>query len=501
MLPLPCESTLENYFSAYRNNIIGNQQYFESPFGKKRLIYADWTASGRAYAPIEKCIRQQVLPFVGNTHTNTTITGSLMTAAYEQAKTIIKSHVNAGKADVLLFCGSGMTSAVCKLQRILGLRIPERAADYVHLSPCNEAVKPVVFVTHMEHHSNHLSWLETIARVEIIGCDESGHIDMQQLHALLEQFKHHPVKIAAVTACSNVTGIPTPYHHIATLMHRYGGLCFADFACSAPYCPINMHPEEPGAHLDAIYFSTHKFLGGPGTPGVLVFNKQLYRNAIPDQPGGGTVNYSNPWQEHEYIADIEQREDGGTPPFLQGIKAAMCIRLKEEMGINNLLQREAELLSIIFSRLAAIKQVQVLEPENTQRLGVVAFIVTGIHYNLIVRLLNDRFGIQLRGGCSCAGTYGHMLLKVSRSLSHAILDAIRSGDLFCKPGWVRLSVHPVMTNEEVNFIMDAIETTVSNIKEWEKDYYYDRHSNEFRFKHPATAAPQQVTHWFDAGGW
>lgn len=496
--PVPCKSGLENYFSVYRNNIIGAQQYFDSPFGRKRIIYADWTASGRAYAPIEKYIRQQVLPFTGNTHTNTTVTGTLMNEAYEQAKRIVKSHVSAGEDDVLLFCGSGMTSAVNKLQRILGLRIPERAIGYV---PCDETLKPVVFVTHMEHHSNHLSWLETIATVEIIGCNENGLTDMQHFGALLERFKHRPVKIAAVTACSNVTGIQTPYHHIAQLIHQYGGLCFADFACSAPYCHINMHPEEPGAHLDAIYFSMHKFLGGPGTPGVLIFNKQLYRNAVPDHPGGGTVHYSNPWKEHEYVTDIEQREDGGTPPFLQGIKAAMCIRLKEEMGIDNMLQREAALLAIIFSRLATIKQVQVLEPEVTQRLGVVAFIVTGVHYNLVVKLLNDRFGIQLRGGCSCAGTYGHMLLKVNKGRSHAILNSIRSGDLSCKPGWVRLSIHPVMTNEEVNFIMDAIEAVIANIQEWEKDYVYDRHSNEYRFKHENAGAEQQVLRWFEPGSW
>lgn len=498
MLPLPRESRLENYFSVYRNNIIGDRQYFESPFGRKRIVYADWTASGRAYGPIERCIRQQVLPFVGNTHTNTTVTGSLMSEAYEQSKRTIKSHVNAGNDDVLLFCGSGMTGAVNKLQRILGLRIPERATGYV---PCHETLKPVVFVTHMEHHSNHLSWLETIATVEIIGYDENGLTDLQHFSTLLEQYKHRPVKIAAITACSNVTGIQTPYHHIAKLIHRYGGLCFVDFACSAPYCNINMHPREPGAHLDAIYFSAHKFLGGPGTPGVLIFNKQLYRNVIPDHPGGGTVHYSNPWKEHAYIADIEQREDGGTPPFLQGIKAAMCIRLKEEMGVSNMLQREAELLDIIFTRLASIKRVQVLEPAAIQRLGVVSFIVTGVHYNLVVRLLNDRFGIQLRGGCSCAGTYGHMLLGVNRGRSYAILDAIRSGDLSCKPGWVRLSIHPVMSNEEVNFIMDAIEAVILNIQEWEKDYAYDRHSNEFRFKHGTAAVQQQVSGWFDPGGW
>ena len=308
---MPCtyqKSTLENFFSAFRRNIIGHQQIFESPFGKKEIIYADWTASGRAYQPIEECIQKEIMPFVANTHTETTITGTLMSKAYEEAKVIVKEHVHANSDDVLVFCGSGMTGAVNKLQRILGLRIPERIMDYVKKeSPqdkdgskdnvinknkifseylqLDEVLKPIVFVTHMEHHSNQVSWLETIATVEIIKSDENGNVDLEYFRNLLEQFKHRKNKIAAITGCSNVTGIQTPYHEIAKLIHEYGGLCFVDFACSAPYIDINMHPEEKGTHLDAIYFSPHKFLGGPGTPGVLIFNKKIYKNIIPDQPG------------------------------------------------------------------------------------------------------------------------------------------------------------------------------------------------------------------------
>ena len=487
---------LENYFSVYRENIIGHQQIFESPFGKKRIIYADWTASGRAYRPIEQYIQQEILPFIGNTHTATTITGTLMSNAYEAAKNIVKTHVNASEDDVLLFCGSGMTAAVNKLQRILGMRIPERFADCL-----KDDEKPVVFITHMEHHSNHISWLETIATVEIIGYDKNRNVDMEHFSSLLEQFKHREHKIAAVTACSNVTGIQTPYHDIAKLIHKYGGVCFVDFACSAPYCHMNMHPVECDAHLDAIYFSSHKFLGGPGTPGVLIFNKRLYRNIVPDHPGGGTVKYSNPWKVHEYTDDIEQREDGGTPPFLQAIKAAMCIRLKEEMGVESMLQREEELLAIIFSRLTKLENIKILEADVTKRLGVISFIVVGKHYNLIVKLLNDRFGIQMRGGCSCAGTYGHILLNIDKPRSDAILDSIRSGDLAGKPGWIRLSIHPTMTNAEINFILDAIETTISRIDEWEKDYYYDPHSNEYFYKGMETEVQRMIAGWFDVSRW
>lgn len=515
------KNTLEDFFSAYRDNIIGRQQFFESPFGRKKIVYADWTASGRAYMPIEECLQKEVMPFLANTHTETTVTGTLMSKAYEEAKLIVKKHVHANADDVLLFCGSGMTAAVNRLQRILGLRVPERIVDYMKKEHAtneddsmfdesskrdgylqlDDARRPVVFVTHMEHHSNQVSWLETIATVEIIKSDENGNVDLKHFEKLLEKFKDRKNKIAAITACSNVTGIQTPYHDIAKLIHKYGGLCFVDFACSAPYIDMNMHPAEGGAHLDAIYFSPHKFLGGPGTPGVLIFNRRIYKNTVPDQPGGGTVVYTNPWKFHEYVANIEQREDGGTPPFLQAIKAAMCIRLKERMGIEKILQREEEILRIVFDRFSKIKNVEVLEGDIKKRIGVISFIVRGAHYNMFVKMLNDRFGIQTRGGCSCAGTYGHMLLHVDKTRSYQILNHIRKGNLLCKPGWIRLSVHPTMTNSEVDFIMDGIEMTAIHYQEWMKDYDYDPDTNEFSFRGFEATEQRRIENWFDASHW
>jgi selenocysteine lyase/cysteine desulfurase len=238
-------------------------------------------------------------------------------------------------------------------------------------------------------------------------------------------------------------------------------------------------------------------LGGPGTPGVLIFNKAIYKNKIPDQPGGGTVVYTNPWKDREYLTNIEQREDGGTPPFLQGIKAAMCIRLKEEMGIENILGREEELLQIIFDRFSKIKNIEVFGRNIKKRLGIVSFIVKGAHYNLIVKMLNDRFGIQTRGGCSCAGTYGHMLLNVDKNRSYKILTSIQSGNLLCKPGWIRLSVHPTMTNAEINFVMDAIELTACYFQEWMDDYGYDPASNEYSFKGMKSTEQNKIEKWFD----
>jgi len=474
-------TTLEAWFSAFRQNIIGYEQTFESPYGQQRIVYADWTASGRSYGPIERQIQEEILPYFGNIHTRTTITGKTMSDAYDAAKRCIKTHVNATEEEVLVFCGSGMTAAVNKLQRIMGLRMPERIMDYAEGFQLDEEARPLVLVTHMEHHSNHISWLETIATVEIIRPDEVGNVDLNHLRELLQRFGRRKCKIAAITACSNVTGIETPVQEITAIMHEHDGLCFVDYACSAPYVSINMHPEKNGAHLDAIYFSFHKFLGGPGTPGVLIFNNKLYRNRIPDHPGGGTMLYSNPWKVHEYITDPEQREDGGTPPTLQGIKAGMCIRLKEEMDIDKMRLREQEMLGHLFHRLDRISGIEILGADR-QRLGVLSFTVKNAQYNLVVKILNDRFGIQARGGCSCAGTYGHHLLHIDQSRSCQILDSLKAGEMWHKPGWVRLSIHPVMTNAELDYIIDAVETTVARYGEWSKDYRYDPASDEYLYR-------------------
>lgn len=491
-------SNLEQYFRPFRENIIGIDHRIQTPYGEKPLVYADWIASGRLYGPIEERISREIGAYMANTHTETNLTGSLMTQAYHRAQQIIKKHVNANADDVLIAAYSGMTGVVNKLQRMLGLRIHEKFHGRLNLQP---EERPVVFVTHMEHHSNQTSWLETICDLVIIRPDAEGCVDLQYLESLLLQYKDRPLKIAAITSGSNVTGIMTPYHEIAGLMHRHNGYCFVDFACTAPYIDIDMHPANPLEQLDAIYFSPHKFLGGPGTSGVLIFNKALYDNRVPDNPGGGTVLWTNPWGGHHYFEDIEVREDGGTPPILQTIKVAMAIRLKEEMGVRNMLDREHELLDIVWEALDGLPNLNILERRVKSRLGVVSFTLGDLHYNLAVKMLNDLYGIQVRGGCACAGTYGHFLFDISQERSCEIVSKIDAGDMSEKPGWIRLSLHPTMTDAELRYIVKAIREVCEHHQKYSPDYVSDYQHGNFRHRNEPVAYQQNLLdHWFGQPG-
>ena len=494
---------LEKYFSSFRENIVGIDAEFESPYGTQKIIYADWIASGRLYGPIEDKMKNLFGPLVGNTHSEASETGVTMTMAYHQAQSIIKKHVNADCNDVLLNVGTGMTSAISKFQRILGLKVPEQTREYCPVKgnengcyTVNEDLRPVVFVTHLEHHSNHTSWLETIADVVVVEPSENMDICPENLRKQMMPYVNRPLKLGSFSACSNVTGIHTQYYALAKIMHEFGGYCFVDYAANAPYETINMHPEDPTERLDAVFFSPHKFLGGPGSSGVLLFNKDLYKNDIPDQPGGGTVEWTDRWGRKRYIDDIETREDGGTPGFLQAIRTALSIKLKEQMGIDNIHAREKELIKIAFSKLRKIRNVKILMNQDENRIGVFSFYVVKMHHNLIVRLLNDRFGIQVRGGCSCAGTYGHYLLDVTQEMSEMITNKISKGDASQKPGWIRLSVHPTMTNIELETILDAINETVENIGTWKKDYWHDKRNNEWFHNDVKRKLPGDFDNWF-----
>ena len=485
---------LERYFEPFRANTVGHDQLFRSPYGEQRIVYADWTASGRLYLPIEQRLVDEFGPFVGNTHSESSVTGSAMTLAYHEAHRILKAHVNAGPHDLILTTGSGMTGAINKFQRLLGLKAPESLRHHIRLA---ESERPVVFVTHLEHHSNHTSWYETIADVVVIPPDERGIVDLAALEELLHRYRERPLRIGAFSACSNVTGVETPYHAMAKLMHRAGGVAFVDWAACAPYVALDMHPADPDERLDALLFSPHKFLGGPGSAGVLIFSRDLYHNRVPDEAGGGTVAWTNPWGQYAFLDDPEAREDAGTPGFLQAIKAALAVQLKESMGIEPMTRRERAVVPRVMDGLEAIPGVHVLARGCRERLAIVSFYAEDVHYNLMVRLLNDRFGVQSRGGCSCAGTYGHYLLNVDPSRSRRITDRIDHGDLSEKPGWVRLSLHPTTTTADIEHCIGAVAEIVDNAGAWSRDYGYSSSTNEYTHRDGDPESRARVNRWFD----
>lgn len=372
----------EELWSSIRANIIGDAEYPDR-------IYADWTASGRLYAPIEQRLTEIAGSLMANTHTEDSYSGREMTRMLSEASQKIKRHVNAQDSDVLINVGTGMTGALARLIRILGWWCHESHRPLIRMHMRN---RPLVYITHREHHSNQTMWLESLADVRIIPALEGDEIDLAWLARDLAN-EPRRLKIASVTAASNVTGIKTPYHEIARLMHQYDGKCFVDFAASAPYVDIDMHPSEE-ERLDAIYFSPHKFLGGPGSGGVLIFTSELYHNRVPDVPGGGTVVWTNPWGKHRFIADIEQREAGGTPGILQTVKAALAIQLKEEMGTANILAREDYLNALLFQRLDAMKNVRVLSGQHRDRLSIFSILFENLDYRDAVALLSDQYKVE-----------------------------------------------------------------------------------------------------------
>ena len=484
---------LERYFSKFKENTIGDTYFFESIYGKQKLLYADWIASGRLYHPIEAVIQDKIGPMLANTHSFSSQTGKASTYAYQYARELIKKHVNANDKDVLVATGAGMTAALSKLQRIMGLRSKDNvyAAKLLY-----DSERPVVFITHMEHHSNQVPWYETIADVIIVPSDENNLVCPIKLEEELSKYKDRSLKIGSFTACSNVTGIITPYYELAKVMHKHEGFCFVDFAASAPYVVMDMHPENPEEQLDAIFFSPHKFLGGPGTCGVLLFNEKLYNSSFPDNPGGGNVKWTAPDGTYQYSASIEIKEDGGTPGFLQVIRTALVLELKQNMGVDNIKLRELELLDICYKQLEPIPNLYILGSKNVEKIGCISFVVQGIHYNLIVRLLNDRFGIQVRGGWSCASTYAHSLLGITEEKSKEICKEIDKNEFSKKPGWVRLSLHPTLSNEELLFICNAIESVILNIEEWQESYQYNSSTNEFENSIAEETIDEDVKKWF-----
>ena len=461
-------SDAEALIDLIRASVIGDDEAVAGPFGIRRVTYADYTASGRALSFIEDYLRDAVLPLYANTHTESSGTGLQTTRFREEARRIIRDGVGGSDEHAVIFCGSGMTAAVNKLVDVLQLRIPADLDDRYgltgHIPP---AERPVVFIGPYEHHSNELPWRESIADVVTIGEDQDGRIDLASLERSLEAYADRPLRIGAFSAASNVTGILSDTRAISVLLHRHGALSLWDFAAAAPYVEVEMEPHREGSepgdaaldYKDAVVLSPHKFIGGPGTPGVLVARRELFRNRVPAAPGGGTVAYVNPF-EHVYLEDPEHREEGGTPAIVESIRAGLAFQLKERVGVDAIREHEEDFIDRAIGAWRDEPSIQILGNPALPRLSIVSFTIRHddryLHHNLVVALLNDLFGIQSRGGCSCAGPYGHRLLGIDIETSHAFEREISRGCEGIKPGWVRVNFNYFISEAVFDYIVRAV---------------------------------------------
>ncbi|KAI3923456.1 hypothetical protein MKW92_028771 [Papaver armeniacum] len=448
-----------------RSQVIGGDDFeFETPFGKRRLVYADHTASGRSLHYIETYIVKHVLPFYGNTHTADSYVGRKTTKMVHEATNYVKKCMGGCLDDALIFCGSGTTAAIKRLQEVMGIWVPSTLRDRI-IQYLNNEERWLVFIGPYEHHSNVLSWRQSTAQVIEIGLDNDGLVHMESLRIHLEKYKseNRPM-LGSFSACSNVTGIVVDTRAISRLLHKYGAFACFDFAASAPYMEMDMRPGNLDGY-DAIFVSPHKFLGGPGTPGILMMNKALYelRSSAPSTCGGGTVSYVNDFNAKDtlYYDDIEEREDAGTPPIIQKIRASLVFwRLLPNPNIwilgNTEVKRQAILSFLVFPNTSNSTSSSLVDERN-RKLDTVRESGKPLHGPFVAKLLNDLFGIQARGGCACAGPYGHHLLGVGEILSLAFRATIKKGYHGIKPGWVRISFPYYMSREEFDFILSALE--------------------------------------------
>lgn len=482
-----------------RRQIIGNNILFETPFGKRHLLYTDYTASGRGVAFIESKLIN-ILKSYANTHTEDDYTGKYMTILMNSAEDKIKQLVNAGPSGKIIPVGSGTTGALKKLQEIIGVYIPPLTEERVMkamISVCGknkekEAEKiqmetqPVVFIGPYEHHTNELMWREAYAEVKKIPFNDKGGLDLEALERELSRDTYqNRMKIGSFSAGSNITGILTPTEDVARICHRHGALAFFDFAAVAPYIHINMNTDDE-AYYDAVFFSPHKFLGGPGSCGVLIFREEIYRNDLPPTTaGGGTVDFVG-FTEQDYSRDIETREKAGTPPILQLIKAALAMELKEKIGIDLIEKTEQDHKKYFLDKLKKIDGIEMVgEIPVEKRVSIISFNIRHqdriLHPKFVTKLLNDLFGIQSRAGCSCAAPYGHILLHINEEQSQKFRCVVQENLQGLKPGWVRVNLHFTLSREDIDYMLKAVEFVAGEGEHFLKEYAFNMETGEWSY--------------------
>lgn len=486
-----------------RNAIIGADAAMQMPYGLRRVTYADYTASGRSLGFIEDFIRDEVMPLYANTHTETSGTGLQTTQFREDARHIIHGAVGGSEEDIVVFCGSGATAAINKLIDILNIRLPANLESrYDLLARIPQEERPVVFIGPYEHHSNELPWRESIADVVTIHEDEDGLIDLFELESMLIKYAERPLKIGSFSAASNVTGIGSKTDETSALLHRFGALSFWDFAAAAPYVQIEMNAQSGSencelTYKDAVFISPHKFIGGPGTPGILVAKRHLFHNRVPSSPGGGTVSYvTDAW--HSYHSDPVHREEGGTPGIIESIRAGLVFQLKEAVGWQEIRRREESFTRRAIERWSNHPKIEILGNSDAWRLSIVSFMVRHgegyLHHNFVVALLNDLFGVQARGGCSCAGPYGHRLLGIDLSRAREYESAVKMGCEALKPGWVRMNFNYFVAQPVFEFLLDAVELIAEEGWKLLPDYRFEPENSMWRNRYNKLEAPTKLAH-------
>ncbi len=477
-----------------RAGVIGRDATIPTSVGNRRKRYFDQTASGLPFAPIEQLLRDQVLPMMTNTHTEANSCSRFMTQWYEAAHNTARRVLNASDDDVVIFTGSGATGAINKLIGLLGIRIPD---NFANRQGCKEHLarseRPLVIRSRMEHHSNDITWRETIADTEHVGYDNLGRPDWRDLDRILSspKYRDRKLKIGTFSAASNVTGIMSDVDNLARVMHEHGGYAFFDYAAAAPYLPIDLHPNgDPALRRDAVFISMHKFVGGPQCPGLLAVNRALFKRNAPVEPGGGTVLYTSPW-EYRYLDDLRHREEGGTPPIIQVIRAGLVLDLKEKIGVERIHAVEQHFLERAIKAWRKEPSIRILGDLAAPRIGVMSLILDNgeLHHNLAVRLLNDLYGIQTRGGCMCAGTYGHDLLGIDQSTSQSIRDKLDRGDLASKPGWVRVGFNPATSEGEFRVLLEAVPHVARHWRRYVDSYDMDPVNASWRHKNGEPEVP------------